>query len=199
MSTSEQWFSAHSPPPTVILRSDSPPLSGGEGSRTGDLLEISWVSQTAQAIGPRTALPHRCQGFQPLGYCTGVEKLYIQQRLQGSVLPVLSTQRMLQALSLRLPGSSPLTYKVWRHDARPSDVSKVAIPSASSGESPPLCCSKSHPQEYRPSHLWRAAQMGEFQCSPRWKIPEFILPWEMFCSLDLLQIQTQTFTKIATP
>lgn len=29
--------------------------------------------------------------------------------------------------------------------------------------------------------------------------PEFIFPWEMFCSLNLLQIQTQTLAKMVTP
>lgn len=50
------------------------------------------VAQTAQAIGPRRALPHTCQGFQPLGYCAGVEKLQVRQCLQRSVLPVLNRE-----------------------------------------------------------------------------------------------------------
>lgn len=40
----------------------------------------------------------------------------------------LDPQRMLQARSLRLPGSLLLKYKIWRHDTCPSHGSKAATP-----------------------------------------------------------------------
>lgn len=61
---SEPWLSTHGTHLTV-LRSGHPSSArtGREGRCTGDLLERGCVSQPAQAIVVRTALPRRCQGF----------------------------------------------------------------------------------------------------------------------------------------